>query len=369
MFVMLILVILFTKIRGGQTRCTPVKMVIRVDFIEQALTEEYRHVKNVLITENFRKTIKENKDKYNIDISAHASASFAGFKAGGGFRTAGGRAWEEFMKSVTNDRRNEQKERTDLKKFNKGFTQIYRITRVEITVDGAVATSKSTDYVDSAPISESPTYGELRAMAEKHIDDNYGDILGGRVEGNQYTASTCIAEGGFIPCQYRERKTVGTCSFFSCSSWRGETECVNSICQCAPNHYTPDGEICHPCEDALMVSSTGAAKEVHDWSLGTYVQTEQVSNNRPVYKNTKDNDRYLHFSPNSRWMISSKKSIGTENGWIFNTAGGETPNETDPTKWLVTLEGQPDDVKRRYTHAGTIRPWYKDPTFRIVALS
>jgi len=123
-----------------------------------------------------------------------------------------------------------------------------RITRVEITVDGAVATSKSTDYVDSAPISESPTYGELRAMAEKHIDDNYGDILGGRVEGNQYTASTCIAEGGFIPCQYRERKTVGTCSFFSCSSWRGETECVNSICQCAPNHYTPDGEICHPCE-------------------------------------------------------------------------------------------------------------------------
>lgn len=263
---MLILIILFTKTRGDtnnsnhvtetkkdraidKTRCTPVKMVITVEFTEQALTETYRHVKTVLLTEKFRKTIKENKDKWNIDLSAHAHASVAGIKAGGGFRAAGGRAWEELMTSVTNDRRNEQKETSDLKKFNKRFTQIYRTTTVQVTVNGAVATSKSEDWIDSAPISESPDYEELRAMAEKHVYDNYGNIFGGRVEGNQYTATTCVAEGGFIPCHYREKETEGTCSWFSCSGWRGETECVNSYCDCALNHFTPDGEICHPCEE------------------------------------------------------------------------------------------------------------------------
>jgi len=318
-----------------------------------------------------------------MDFSAHAHAqgSFLKIiKAGGGagFRAAGGFAWEELMKSVTNDRRNEQKETTDLIKFNKGFTQIYRITRVEISVDGAVATSKSTDYVDSAPISESPTYGELRAMAEKHIDDNYGDILGGRVEGNQYTASTCIAEGGFIPCQYRERKTVGTCSLFGCSSWRGETECVNSICQCAPNHYTPDGEICHPCEaHRLRITSTGAAKEVQESCLGTYEITDQISNNRPVYKNVKDNDRYLHLNPGkpNKWMISKgKEAIGTTSGLIYNGAGGATPNEADQSRWLVAIQPKHSDaIKRKYkkdvdsTTEGHY--WTYDPTFKVQVIS
>ena len=32
-------------------------------------------------------------------------------------------------------------------------------------------------------------------MAEKYIDDNYGDIFGGQVDGNRYTATTCVAEG------------------------------------------------------------------------------------------------------------------------------------------------------------------------------
>lgn len=82
-----------------------------------------------------------------------------------------------------------------LEEFNEGFTQIYRTTTVQISVDGAVATSKSKDYVVSAPISESPDYGELTAMAEKYIDDNYGDIFGGQVDGNRYTATTCVAEG------------------------------------------------------------------------------------------------------------------------------------------------------------------------------
>ena len=183
MFLMLILVILFTKTRGDtnntnhvaetknnraidKTRCTPVKMVITVDFTEQALTETYRHVKTVLVTEKFRKTIKDSKDKWNIDLSAHVEGSIGigkiGISGGSGFSAAGGRAWEELMTSVTNDRRNEQKETTDLKKFNKGFTQIYRTTTVQISVDGAVATSKSTDYIDSAPISESPDYGEFQ---------------------------------------------------------------------------------------------------------------------------------------------------------------------------------------------------------------
>ena len=60
-----------------------------------------------------------------------------------------------------------------------------------------------------------------------------------------------------------------------------------------------------------MVSSTGAAKEVQSECLGTYELTGQISNGKPVYKNTKDNDRYLHFSPGSTgdWMVSKNNKM------------------------------------------------------------
>lgn len=54
----------------------------------------------------------------------------------------------------------------------------------------------------------------------------------------------------------------------------------------------------------LLISSEGAGREVHEESLGVYVLTGEISNDRPIYKNTKDNDRYLHFSPNSTWTVS-----------------------------------------------------------------
>ena len=135
MFLMLILIILFTKTRGDtnntnhvtetindraidKTRCTPVKMVITVEFTEEALKKSYKHVKTLLITEKFRKNIKDNKDKWNIDLSAHVEGSIGigkiGISGGSGFSAAGGRAWEEVITSVTNDLRNEQNETTNL---------------------------------------------------------------------------------------------------------------------------------------------------------------------------------------------------------------------------------------------------------------
>jgi len=118
---------------------------------------------------------------------------------------------------------------------------------------------------------------------------------------------------------------------------------------------------------SLMVSSTGAAKEVQAACLGIYELTGEMSNHREIYKH-KSNDRYLHFDGRD-WIISPKDKIGTTRGYIYNKAGGETPNEADQSKWLVTFIDEPDDVKRRWSDNHDRCNWYKDPTFRIVALS
>ena len=69
-------------------------------------------------------------------------------------------------------------------------------------------------------------------------------------------------------------------------------------------------------------------------------------------------------------QITDKEGVGTIEGWIYNKdKSGEAPNLADQSSWLVTLKDEPDDVKKRYTHSGGDRDWYKDPTFRVVALS
>jgi len=113
---------------------------------------------------------------------------------------------------------------------------------------------------------------------------------------------------------------------------------------------------------SLMVSSTGAAKDVCDTCLGTYELTGQISNSRVVYKH-QNNERYLHFSNNSNWKIS-RGDFGS--GWVYSHGGGETPHEADQSKWFVYIRDD-NPVRHKYTHDGG--DWYKDPTFRVVAIS
>ena len=70
----------------------------------------------------------------------------------------------------------------------------------------------------------------------------------------------------------------------------------------------------------LLVTSSGAAAEVHEDCLGDYELTGQSSNNKPVYQLFKDvetksgisgsiqkipQDRYIHFNNVSNWMVSN----------------------------------------------------------------
>ena len=159
-----------------------------------------------------------------------------------------------------------------------------------------------------------------------------------------------------------------------------------------------------------MVLSTGAAKEVQSECLGTYELTGQISNGKPVYKNTKDNDRYLHFPSGNtdNWMvsknnkinmtysiqyfewdvilnklvlhvlfllqISKKERIGTKYGYIYNTAGGETPNEADQSRWLVAIHSsEPEHIKIKYKKdvdaTWGYGYWTYDPTFKVQVIS
>jgi len=135
---------------------------------------------------------------------------------------------------------------------------------------------------------------------------------------------------------------------------------------------------------SLMVSSTGAAREAQSECLGTYKLSGKLYNHRALYKHT-NNERYLQFVHCQKgngyigdcWMITSRifDRHGAGDMYIYNTKGetkgedsGRTPNEADQSRWMVNLKGQPDDVKRRYTHAGRAS-WYKDPTIKIVAIN
>jgi len=124
----------------------------------------------------------------------------------------------------------------------------------------------------------------------------------------------------------------------------------------------------------LLISSTGAAKEVREISLGIYELTGQISNDRPVYMNTKDNDRYLHFNTNSKWMISNKNKIGSGTGFIFYDVGGEAPHTADQNKWLVAIgPSQSDAIKKKYKNDVDSNTegfyWTYDPTFKVQAIS
>jgi len=128
--------------------------------------------------------------------------------------------------------------------------------------------------------------------------------------------------------------------------------------------------------EKLLITSTGAAKEAQEKSLGTFEITGQISNKKPVYKNTKNNDRYLHFAPGKSvgWMISPKDEIGTSRGWILNRAGGEAPHLADKNEWLVTIRPvHSDAIKKKYKK--DIIPstgdgyWTYDPTFKVQVIS
>lgn len=68
------------------------------------------------------------------------------------------------------------------------------------------------------------------------------------------------------------------------------------------------------------------------------------------------------------FQISSKENIGTTTGFIYNEedGDGQTPQEVDQSKWLVLIW---DDNPLKHKYTEVVDDWYKDPTFRVVAIS
>jgi len=165
-----------------------------------------------------------------------------------------------------------------------------------------------------------------------------------------------------IPCNDLAENGLEFSCFNDCQTHGGRKACMNEA-------------------EKLLVTSSGAAAEVHEDCLGDYELTGQSSNNKPVYQLFKYNktnsgisgsvqkipqDRYIYFTKNSNWMISEKEDIGTDIGWIHNEAGGEAPHMADQNRWVVSIS---DNNPIRHKYIGTSSDWYKDPTFKVVAIS
>ena len=56
----------------------------------------------------------------------------------------------------------------------------------------------------------------------------------------------------------------------------------------------------------LQLDSDGAAKQFQNHSLGLYC-SQGLSNGKPIYKHTKNDDLYLHWAPDSTWSVSLTK--------------------------------------------------------------
>ena len=187
-------IVFLALIRNGEsaTKCTPIKMVITVRYTEEAFKTIYKREKTIKVSSSFESKYKQNKDKWDMSLSANAKIPGVG---GGGFSAGGGRAWEETISNVNSEYNKVQREKETKDEFQEGFTQLYRIEKRDVTVDGGTITSDERVYLDSIPVAQSPDVRSLRKQAEEYVKYTYGDIPGGKIVKNTYTARSCIGEG------------------------------------------------------------------------------------------------------------------------------------------------------------------------------
>ena len=179
-------------IRNGESKCTPIKMVITVRLAEEAKTVIYAREKYIKTSSSFQSKYQQNKDQWDVSLSANVEIPGL---IGGGWSAAGGRAWEQTVSSAISKSDSVERDLEKKDEYNPLKTQLYEIVTTDVTIDGATATTEERFYRASYPIEQSTGLRTLRQQAEEHVRYTYGDIPGGKIRKNTYTASSCISEG------------------------------------------------------------------------------------------------------------------------------------------------------------------------------
>lgn len=132
-------------------------------------------------------------------------------------------------------------------------------------------------------------------------------------EGLELARQICVAH----------RLTPGTCRFFGCDGWRGQTECVNGRCVCAEGHCSKcDGSgsngVCHDFETWLASEAESCTRD--ETVLNPYLTQEVIDDSRVVLS-TSEGEIVIRLrtdtAPGSSLMFANMVYAGLFDGCAF----------------------------------------------------
>lgn len=175
---------------GGEAcpacECTPVSLVVKAEFFEEALVKDYK------LSEITRSSSKFQSAYNELDVAVEASGGYGAFSisASTSFRQV-----SDVASETSDSFSSKMEEETS---FNKDFLQIKRRVITTITVNGAVASKETEMIVDSVPKEKEETPTQLYNRAKVYIANNFGHETKGQIVGaaeNMYKETTCIEKG------------------------------------------------------------------------------------------------------------------------------------------------------------------------------
>jgi len=227
-----------------QERCPkdqiPVKVTVKVELMENAVLEDYTHYKESRSQSSF----KERYDE--LDVSASVSGGVAGFSAGASA------AYRDVASSADSSRRRVVVEKTFEKtRFDPEFKQLFKIVTRTLHIGDTFSTTTTRMWIETVRIGTDMSSAELKQLAEKVVEREYGHITTGQVQGSTFTERNCMIkkactdtpswnDGAGENCQdYRTKYCkVNSAGPFAGGSWNfPEKNC----CGCGKDYYGQGG--------------------------------------------------------------------------------------------------------------------------------
>lgn len=166
---------------NGSCNGTLVSLSVKVEVLQRSLTSEFTRTIRTTSTESFRNDYK----KIAGSLELGAKVFFVGASAKASF--------DHVTKQVQKYKNDSHEDNQDKKTYNQALTQIYRKITTSVTINGSMASTEETTWVNTAPTNKPLGQDQLDQQAANYLKKNYCDMnSGGQATGNTYTQERCL---------------------------------------------------------------------------------------------------------------------------------------------------------------------------------
>jgi len=225
---------------NGSCNGTLVSLSVKVEVLQRSLTSEFTRTIKTTSTESFRNDYKK--------IAGSLEVGFKVF-----FGVSAKASFDHVTKQVQKSKNASHVDNQDKKTYNQDLTQIYRKITTSVTINGSMASTEETTWVNTAPTNNPPGQEQLDQQAANYLKKNYCDMnSGGQATGNTYTQERCLVTT--YACYNTTNTTITTNSTTSVPPNSGtekqkcETAGTGNVYNPGDNQNTPGCAKCHCCK-------------------------------------------------------------------------------------------------------------------------